>query len=395
MMQVAVQLAVKELRHEWRAGLCLVASIVSILAPLLVLLALKNGVIDALVEGLVDDPRNREILSTRASSLDAEFFAKWSRDPQIDFISPRTRAVNTQVKAVQNSANRKVVEPVTLLPSGPGDPLLPSGSTQHEGAYITERLARQIEWQAGDEIVLIAERTINGTLETARTRLPVHGIVPERSLRQHAVFVPLDVLVGVERFVDDQSLAPELWMTDVEMPQAFASFRLYVRELADLEEVNERLRATGLSTRPLAQNAVSLLDFRTRLNGLYAAIAGLAVLGFWAAMAANLRGMVERQRTTFSFLNLIGYQPIVRASMPLIQSVTLVLLGIVASLAIVLPMLAVVNLLFQDEADNVAVLGLWDIVLTIAVGLCLALISSIWAIRAAVAVSADEVLRNA
>lgn len=224
--------------------------------------------------------------------------------------------------------------------------------------------------------------------------MDVLGVIPRRILAQEALFVSLPDLIAVERFLDDETVTPESWMADRNLPETYASFRLYVRDLGDLDRVSADLERIGVTVRPKARNAILLLDFRANVNLLYTAIAIIAAIGFWAAMAANLRGMVERQRETFSLLRLLGFSAWGRRALPLVQGQLLVFGGVIVSLLLVLPVLLVVNRIFAAQETGIATLSGTDMMLTLGLGLFLALAASFWALLAVQDIGAEEVLRN-
>lgn len=392
--RLILHLALQEMRTEWRAALCFVAALIAILAPLLLLLALKNGVVENMVDRLVEDPSNREILATQAQTHGPAFFDAMEARADVAFVIPRTRSINTQAEAVRNPVTRALVRAVTLIPSKAGDPLVSGPPVARGQVYLTERLAQDIGWEAGQPVTLFMRRNLNGALQPAEAQMEVLGVIPARVLNQEAMFLSLPDLIAVERFLDDETVTSETWMEDRPLPEVFASFRLYVRDLGDLDQVTRDLERDGVTVRPKARNAIILLDFRANVNLLYTAIAIIAAIGFWAAMAANLRGMVERQRETFSLLRLLGFSTWSRRALPLVQGQLLVFLGVVASLLLVLPVLLVVNRVFAQQDTGIATLSGADMILTLCLGLLLALASSFWALLAVQDIGAEEVLRN-
>ena len=122
-MRLPVGLALREMRHDWQAAACFMAALVGALAPLLIILALKNGAIDGMLGRLVEDPANREIIAVGAGRHDPEFFNQMRARDDVLFVTPKTRNINAQANAVQNKSARKLVRRVSLIPSAPGDPL--------------------------------------------------------------------------------------------------------------------------------------------------------------------------------------------------------------------------------------------------------------------------------
>jgi putative ABC transport system permease protein len=397
MMRLAVRLAMEELRHEWRAALCFVAALIGVLAPLLVLLALKNGVIDTMVGRLVDDPSNREVLAVGAGRFDDAFFAQVAQRADVDFVMPATRSINTSADAVMNPSNRLLERAVPLVPSAEGDPLLQGAAPVSDGrVHITEALAERLDSAAEGRLEMVIGREIDGRQELARRELRVIGVLPKARYEREAVFLSLPDLLAIERFRDDAQVTGANWTVPRPAPEFYASFRLYASSLTELRSLQDWLERQGVTVRPRAENAALLLAFRDNLNRLYVIVAALAIMGFWASMAANLRGMVERQRVSFSLLRLLGLSRQGRFLVPVLQSLLLVLGGMVLTFALVWPGLGLVNGLFETgSGDRVASLALSDVFAALILGALTALTASVWAVVGIAKIESSEVLRHA
>ncbi|MCY4334001.1 MAG: ABC transporter [Litoreibacter sp.] len=396
MTGLPLTLAVKELRHDWRGSLCFIAALVGVLAPMLVVLALKNGFIGTLIDRLVEDPSNRELLAVGSGAYDLEFFETIGERGDVAFIVPATRSINTVANSVRNRPKRNLERAVPLIPTAQGDPLLGDLIINKGEAALSETLAEELELAIGDTAEMIIGREIDGVSQNAIAELTVTGIVPERLYSRYAMFISLPDLLAIERFRDDRTLTPETWRDGAEEQDSYASFRLYAERLEDLRALEGALTDAGAQVRPRAENATVLLLFRKNLDILYAAVALIAAAGFWAAMAANLRGVVERQRVSFSFLDLLGLSDRARKSIPVFQSLILVGLGICVTFIIVLIILVTINAGFAGAPQQmVALLGVWDVIGTLILGFVTALTASAWAVLAIDKIGTEEVLRHA
>lgn len=394
-MKTVLLLSLRELRHEWLSSLCFIAALVGGLAPLLIILALKNGVIDTMVDRLVEDPANREIVAVGAGAHAAAFYKALSERPDVDFVVPATRSINAQANALRNPETRALEQAVTMIPSGPGDPLLGSATVAPGAVVLSDELARALELSAGQQVEILIGREIDGRRETARALLDVRAIARPEAYARKAVFVALPDLVATERFRDTAAISPETWRAAAAEPERYASFRLYAKRLEDLQGLERDLRAQGIEARARAQNAAMLIGFRDNLAFLYMVVAGLGIAGFWAAMAANLRGMVARQRLNFSLLSLIGMKSGERRMVPMVQSAVLVSTGILLTLVLVVALVAAVNATFRrTTGETIAWLGMTDVVAVVVLGITVAATAAFWAIRAIGGIGPDEVLRE-
>lgn len=393
-MKVPVTLALKELRHDWQAAACFLAALVGVLAPLLIILALKNGVIATLLGRLVDDPSNRELIAVGARSHDAAFFQTFEARDDVAFVLPATRRINTVANAVRHQEARRLERKVTLIPSAAGDPLIPDAQVAPGRVVLSEALAAELEAGPGDVLELRIERRIDGLPETALRDLAVAGLARAELYGRKAMFLSLPDLVAVERFRDDAAISIADWTASRPAPETYASFRLYAATLVDVDGLEAELSSMGVESRPRAENVALLISFRRGLDLLFLVIAAIAATGFWAAMAANLRGAVERQRTSLSLLALLGLPEGGRRLIPTVQSVVLVMGGVALTLLLVLPTLVLINRVFvPDGLDSIARLGPLDIFGTVLLGLVTAISASIWAVFAIKEITPDEVLR--
>ena len=365
-----------------------------VLAPLLIILALKNGAISSMVDRLVEDPSNRELIAIGAATHGADFFDGLRARQDVAFVVPATRSINAVANAVRHQVARKLERTVTMIPSAAGDPLSGKTSVSPGVVLLSAKLAENLEADVGATLELRIDRRIDDIPETAVRDMTVGGIVPDALYSRAALFVSLPDLVAVEKFRDDRAVTTDNWTEPRAAPDAFASFRLYATSLGDIGSLERYLESIGVNNRPRAENVEVLIAFQRGLNILFFVIAALAFAGFWAAMAANLRGTVERQRVSLSLLRFLGLSERGRQSMPVIQSVVLVTFGVVITLLLVLPTLALINLWFTpDTFDRIAFLQFQQVFWLLLLGLLTAVTASIWAIIAIRGISSDEVLR--
>ena len=394
-MMLPLRLSLRELRHDWIAALCFVAALVGVLGPMLILLALKNGVIGGMVDRLVEDPANREIIAVGTGEYEASFFDWLGARPDVAFVSPATRSINALADGLRSGDGKRTELSVPLIVSAPGDPLLGEAPVAPGAVWITAPLAEKLSVAAGGTVTVFIGRQIAGQQESARADLTVVGVVPQERYRRPGLFLSLHDLLAVERFRDTAAVTPGTWLQGITAPPHYASFRLYARGLADLEPLMQALSARGVKTRPRAENAVLLLKFRNNLDLIYALLAALALAGFWAAMAANLRGMVERRRLAFSLLRLIGLPGRSRMLIPLLHSLILIGGGIAVSFALVVPVLGLLNVIVPGaDQDVIAALGWRDALAALGIGGLTALTAAGWAMRAVSNITSEEVLRN-
>ena len=206
-------LGLKDLWHDWRVSSALTLSIVSVVTPLLLLFGLKTGVVETLREILLKDPRNLEVIIFENTRLPKAWFDKLRAETGlVRFVIPRTRTLNTMID-VENQDNY-LLKHVELIPTAPGDPLLPVGLLPP--AHLTEVLlthaaAKQLfgEEQQSETVKVWLRRKLDGIDQREALQLRVAGIVPEASFARPALFVSLEFLEALEDFRDGYA-APAL-----------------------------------------------------------------------------------------------------------------------------------------------------------------------------------------
>lgn len=173
-------LALKDLFYDQKISLCVVASVLAVVGPLLLLFGLKFGIVSQLRGELLSDPRNKEIQMTASARLDEEWFATLRKASGVGFVLPLTRSLNTQADLFVDG--RRFLENVELIPTATGDPLLGDLSvpTQDSEVVLSRSAADRLKLEVGDTLNLRVVRTLDKTLERAQMQVRVHAILPPK-----------------------------------------------------------------------------------------------------------------------------------------------------------------------------------------------------------------------
>ena len=120
-------MALRDYWHERALSLCAVLALATVLAPLLILFGVRNGVISNLQERLLQDPRNLEIVPVGSGKYGKAFFEELRKRPDVGYVVPQTRAIAATIGLLPASEKKGGLPPnpvnVSLIPSGAGDPL--------------------------------------------------------------------------------------------------------------------------------------------------------------------------------------------------------------------------------------------------------------------------------
>lgn len=334
------RLAWKDLWHDRRTMGVFVLTVAAILAPLLLLLGLKNGAISQLRQTLVSDPRNLEVILYGSARLSPDWLAELAKRDDVAFVVPKTRTINASLDLL--TPDRRLLTAVELLPTGPGDPLLPEGSrlpSDPRQVLITESLAAQLglsQLDAGEaRITAVIKRTLNGERQHVRLPLTVVGLVPATSFERDAIFAQPALLVAAEDYRDgelelgDERVIPE---DRVAARQEFANARLYARSFETVAPLAEHLRRAGIEVRTQAERIATVQSLDRTFSILFQVTAGIGGAGCALALGGALWLNAERKRRALAMLRLFGFGRVAVALLPVLQAVTVALGGLALAL---------------------------------------------------------------
>lgn len=330
-----VQLAWRDLLRDRFFLLCNVAVMVGILVPLLVLFGVKNGVYQALIGEMLANPANLQIDTAGNATLSEAEIAPLRDWPEIAFMTPKIRAQFDYINVRATEGRR--MRAALLIPTGAGDPTLPSGAELAEGAVaISAQLAAQLDLALGADLQLItqAEGRPRQLVLPARVGL----VLPEGAAAGRAVLAPYAVLDLVEAFYDSYSL-PEHGIDGTrpleDRVTAYEGVRVYARRLEDLAALQARIEAQlGLGTTAHTREVESLLGLGRKLNLALAGTAVLAAVGLGAALVLGFWSEVARKRLVLAGIALLGVPGRQLALFPVVQALITAALGLVLSFAL-------------------------------------------------------------
>lgn len=356
-IQIA-RLGAMDLLHQKLASLVLIFSLAAVLTPLLVLFGLKFGVIDGLVQELVQDPANREIRLIGHGRFDEAWFQEMARRKEVAFVVPRTRGAAASIDLRSESGGTEHVT-AELIPSGPGDPLLEGHAPvpmYNRSIVISERVARVLNVKVGDSLKGSVRRKLEGKWSLVHVPLKVVGLVPDHVYARSGGFVTPQLLTAIEDYRDGYA-APELgWQegTPFDAERYYSSFRLYVHELDDVATVRDLLMAKGqgyeVSTKAKAIEEVKLFD--RYLTSTFLMIASIGVVGYLLSFGASMWVNVERKRRELSVLQLLGFRSTVIMFFPVVQSAIIALCGGILAILLFGIISALINNYFAQEAGQ-------------------------------------------
>ena len=328
-ISVLLGLALRDLAHDRKVSLCMMASVVAVVAPLLLLFGLKFGIVSQMRHELLSDPRNKEVKMIASDNLDQAWFDRLRALPAVGFVMPLTRALNTVADLFVDSTH--FIENIELIPTAAGDPLLgdlspPAAAGQ---VILTAMAAQRLGVKPGDTVRLNISRQLNKVNERAHMQVQVQAIVPSTAFGRAAAFVTLPLLVSLEDFRDGFQ-APLLNVVKGETPrprQHFARARIYATEIEQVESLASFLTDQRIETSSRLAEIKAVQQIDRVLSIVFNVIAWAAVLGCAASMIGGLMANIDRKRKDLALLRLFGYGREAMLGYVVMQAMTLTALG--------------------------------------------------------------------
>ncbi|MCF5469801.1 FtsX-like permease family protein [Pseudomonas syringae] len=300
-------LAWQDYRSESRLSACNVLALVAVIAPLLVLFGLKFGLIGSLTERLEQDPAVREVIPLGGGRFTTQFIRSLAMRPDVSFALPRTR----QIAATADLSLNNQMLNVEMIPTANGDPLLSALPSPQglDSVVLSRTAAEKLSAQAGDWLDAAFTRQVSGVLQAQRTRLRVLAVLPLEAFQRDALFASLGLLQAAEDYRDGRAVPALGWLGESapEAQRIYPAFRLYARNLNDVETLRRYFADSGLLVSTQSQAIAQVQSLSRNLSIVFWIIAGLALAGACAAIFAGALASVERKRRELSVLRLLGF----------------------------------------------------------------------------------------
>lgn len=196
----AVQLAGLRLKRTCATWMCQALALAAIMAPLLIILGLKCGIVESMKERLLKDPATLEVRMMGAVDVSDELLTKVRSWPETAFVLPSVGFLYSVVTVSKQGLEEG--EEAQMIPTAPGDPLLKDTGVPVPGegeVVLTERLALYVGAKLDQVVCVRAWR--NAHRENMMRELRVVGILPEYRRQDMALLVPLQLTVDAENFI--------------------------------------------------------------------------------------------------------------------------------------------------------------------------------------------------
>ena len=394
------RLALQDMRHEPAHVLCIVALIAGVLAPLMLMFAIKSGVMDTLIGALRENPNMRRIDIIGNHDFNEKQLVDLSLWPELSFVAPEERSI-ARILNVRKVGARGY-QRMTLISSAAGDPLLPPGLKLEKGQIaVSAPLANLFELAEGDRIEVRAARGDPPTAWLAMELQVVH-IVRRGWLEGRAGLAQFAFVSDVEAFYDGYAL-PQFDLGEgrdlSERGVHYENFRIYTRDIRDVAPVETRLEQTlGVTVHSRVAEIEPLLQLDRDIGRALTVLTVCAGIGLAAALTALFWASVERKRLTLSLLSLMGVPPFSLALFPIVQALAFALAGGVAAVLIFLAGVVAFDALFAGQltAGSGQIAPIQPVMLLSVIGglMAVALLASAFAAKRAFGIEPATVIRS-
>jgi len=334
-LRLLLGMAVRDLWHDRKVSLCVAASLVAVIAPLLLLFGLKHGVVSQLQDELLKDPRNLEVKMLSSGNFDDNWIDSLRQQPQTGFAIGQTRSLNTQADLFVGMQH--FVEGAEVIPTALGDPLL--GATQvalQPGqTLLSARAAQSLGVRPGDSIRLRVARRLEGENERGELTLQVAAVLDPASFPRAAAFVTPPLLLALERFRDGyqvRELGLSTGRSDAELTTRYARARVYAKDIEQVADLERWLNAQHIETASRLADIDNVKAINHVLGLIFSVIAGAALLGCVASLIGAFLANIDRKRKSLAVLRLLGFRRRSVAAFVIIQALLLSLGGYVGGL---------------------------------------------------------------
>ena len=328
-------LALQDLWHDRKVSLCIAASLVAVIAPLLLLFGLKHGVVSQLQDELLRDPRNLEVKMLSNGNYDTAWIERLRLRPETGFALGQTRSLNTQADLLIGM--QRFVEGAEIIATEPGDPQLNLSSLTPVGnqVILSASAAQRLQAKAGDSVQLRALRRLDGVNERGEMTLTVLAVLDGARFGRAAGFVAPPLLLDLERFRDGYQVSAfgiETGKPLGDLQPLYARARVYARDIDQVAPLEHWLNEQHIETSSRLADIDNVKAINHVLGLIFGVIAVAALVGCVASMVGAFLANIDRKRKSLAVLRLLGFKRRAVGGFVVLQALVLSLAGYVGGL---------------------------------------------------------------
>ena len=329
------RLSLADLWHDRNVSLCMAASLVAVIAPLLLLFGLKHGVVSQLQQELLSDPRNLEVKMLSSGHFDQAWLQRLQTRPEVGFAIGQTRSLNTQADLL--GAHGRFADNVEVIPTRASDPLLATDLSElaPDQVILSERAAERLDAKAGDTLRLRVARRLNEVNERGERTLQVRAIVSSVRFARPAAFVSPELLMELEHYRDGYlvaSLGASSGQALDALNVGYARARVYARDIDSVAPLERWLNEQRIETASRLAEINSVKAINHVLGLIFSVIAGAALIGCIASLVGAFLANIDRKRRHLAVLRLLGFSSPAVSAYVVLQALVLSLVGYLGGL---------------------------------------------------------------
>jgi len=311
------------------------ASLVAVIAPLLLLFGLKHGVVSQLQQELLSDPRNLEVKMLSSGHFDKAWLQRLQARPEVGFAIGQTRSLNTQADLL--GTHGRFADNVEVIPTRAGDPLLATDLSElaPDQVILSERAAERLDAKAGDTLRLRVARRLNEVNERGERTLQVRAIVSSVRFARPAAFVSPELLMELEHYRDGYlvaSLGASSGQALDALNVGYARARVYARDIDSVAPLERWLNEQRIETASRLAEINSVKAINHVLGLIFSVIAGAALIGCIASLVGAFLANIDRKRRHLAVLRLLGFSSPAVSAYVVLQALVLSLVGYLGGL---------------------------------------------------------------
>ncbi len=349
------RLAIKDFFNDWQISSCYILALAAVLGPMMVLFALKYGIISGMFGQLIDDPRNRELRPGYSGHFNIEWMEELKKRPDVSFLVPKTRSLAASMSL--KSQNAPSIISVELIPTSNNDPLLSNileYPKRFESIVLSKSVAKKLNVKSGDIISGSIQRRYRGSKEREHLPLKVVSIASSSAFTRDGAFTSLALLEAIESYRDGQAVPALEWpgSEPIKEEKYFTGFRLFSQSLQGVANLQKWLETQGVEVITKVDEIESVQNMEQTLSTIYWIIAMIGIIGFATSLGANLWANVERKRRELAIIRVIGFSTIDLIVFPVIQSLLTIFFGWLLAVAVYQVVSLWINTLMNSQLET-------------------------------------------
>lgn len=361
---LSLKLAVADWFHEASLSFCGVLALASMLAPLLIMESVHNGVVQKLRESLLRDPAILVMIPVAGmgSGFDEAFIEEMAHAPGMRFGIGRVRSVASELR-LRGPGGRSLE--ITLDATAKGDPLLedhaiaqPMSAPGKLEIVLSDAAARHLDVKAGQMVTgSISRRLSNGKFTRLDLSFLVRGVLPAIAGSRDTGLVDMRTLLSIQDFRD--GLHTDLFGVkgDEDPPDTrhYQSFRAYAVSMDDVPGLEKWFKEKDIAVKTRGRDIAAVKKIDSSLSAIIGLIAGAGCIGFFAFMASTARAAARRKWKQLGMLKLIGFHKLSILIYPVSQALLTGILGCLLAFLVYAGIAWSIDTLFAEETAGEAV----------------------------------------